>query len=51
MDTDLYRSYDLGTNAFVVKPVAFHDFIDAIKCVGSFWGLLNEVPGEKQIKT
>ena len=47
MESDLVQSYDLGTNAFVVKPVAFHDFIEAVKKIGAFWVLLNEVPNKK----
>jgi CheY-like chemotaxis protein len=47
MESDLVKSYDLGTNAFVVKPVAFHDFIEAIKKIGAFWVLLNELPTHK----
>lgn len=43
-EKDLLDSYDLGVNAYVVKPVNFHDFIDAIKLVGGFWALLNEPP-------
>lgn len=42
---DLVRSYNLGVNAYVVKPVEFAKFIDAIKQVGAFWALLNENPG------
>ena len=41
---DLKRCYELGANAFVVKPVNFADFIDAIKNVGIFWAILNELP-------
>jgi CheY-like chemotaxis protein len=47
MESDLVQSYDLGTNAFVVKPVAFHDFIEAVKKIGAFWVLLNELPNKK----
>lgn len=43
-ESDLARSYKLGVNAFVVKPVAFHDFIDAIRDLGLFWAVLNEPP-------
>lgn len=43
-ERDLYRSYDLGVNAFVVKPVDFHDFFSAIRDLGMFWGILNEPP-------
>jgi len=41
---DLLQSYDLGANAYVVKPVNFRDFMSAMKEVGSFWGVLNEPP-------
>jgi CheY-like chemotaxis protein len=41
-ESDLVRSYDLGVNAFVVKPVAFHQFFQAIKDLGMFWAILNE---------
>src|SRR5579875_707768 len=41
-ETDLVRSYDLGVNAFVVKPVAFDDFFKAVKDLGMFWAILNE---------
>jgi CheY-like chemotaxis protein len=43
-DADLLRTYALGANAYVVKPVKFHEFVDAVKQVGSFWGVLNEPP-------
>jgi len=42
-EQDLIRSYSLGVNAYVVKPVDFHDFLNAIKQLGMFWGILNEV--------
>ena len=41
---DLLQSYDLGANAYVVKPVNFRDFMTAMREVGSFWGVLNESP-------
>lgn len=43
-DKDLLNSYYLGVNAYVVKPVNFNGFIDAIKQLGIFWGLVNELP-------
>lgn len=43
-EIDLLRSYELGVNAYVVKPVAFHEFMDAVRQLGAFWALLNEVP-------
>ena len=41
---DLIRSYELGINAYVVKPVKFADFLAAVKQLGGFWALLNEQP-------
>lgn len=41
-EADLIKSYQLGVNAFVVKPVGFHDFFKAIQDVGVFWAILNE---------
>lgn len=41
-ESDLVRSYELGVNAFVVKPVAFQEFFKAIQEVGMFWAILNE---------
>lgn len=41
---DLEKAYALGTNAYVVKPVNFKEFIDAIKTLGMFWALINERP-------
>ncbi|HEX5127669.1 MAG TPA: response regulator [Rhodocyclaceae bacterium] len=43
-EQDLVRSYQLGVNAYVVKPVSFHEFIEAIRVLGAFWALLNEAP-------
>lgn len=41
---DLVRSYELGSNAYVVKPVKFPDFVAAVKQLGIFWAMLNELP-------
>ena len=46
-EQDLIRSYALGVNAYVVKPVDFKKFVDAVKQIGVFWALLNEIPPEK----
>jgi CheY-like chemotaxis protein len=43
-EQDLLRTYDLGVNAYVVKPVDFHEFVDAVKLLGGFWAVVNEVP-------
>ncbi len=47
-ETDIVKSYENGVNAYVVKPVSFHDFLDAIKQLGIFWALINESPSEKK---
>jgi CheY-like chemotaxis protein len=43
-EADLVRSYRLGVNAYVVKPVVFQDFMDAVKVLGQFWAVVNEPP-------
>jgi CheY-like chemotaxis protein len=43
-ERDLVRSYELGVNAFVVKPVDFSAFFEAIQDLGMFWAILNEPP-------
>jgi CheY-like chemotaxis protein len=43
-ETDLMRSYQLGVNAYVVKPVDFQAFMNAVKQLGAFWALFNEPP-------
>ncbi|MBI5476634.1 MAG: response regulator [Ignavibacteriales bacterium] len=44
---DLKKCYDLGANAYVVKPVDFENFIEAVKQVGVFWAVINELPPER----
>ncbi len=48
-EQDLMRSYELGVNAYVVKPVDFKDFIRAVKEIGVFWAIINEVPPESML--
>ncbi len=43
-EQDLVRSYALGVNAFVVKPVDFKEFFEAIQGLGMFWGITNQPP-------
>jgi len=43
-ERDMVTSYKLGVNAYVVKPVDFHEFVNAIKELGVFWALVNEPP-------
>lgn len=42
METDLVKSYELGANAFVVKPIDFTEFIDTIKSIALFWAITNK---------
>jgi CheY-like chemotaxis protein len=46
-EQDLVKSYDFGANAYVVKPVQFHEFAEAVKQIGAFWAVLNEPPIHK----
>ncbi|MBI1180094.1 MAG: response regulator [Alphaproteobacteria bacterium] len=46
-ERDVVRSYDLGVNSFVVKPVEFDQFFEAIQDLGMFWAILNEPPPRK----
>ena len=43
-EPDLAKAYELGVNAYVVKPVEFRDFVAAIADLGIFWAVLNEPP-------
>jgi DNA-binding response OmpR family regulator len=43
-ERDMVASYKLGVNAYVVKPVDFHEFVNAIKELGMFWAIINEPP-------
>lgn len=43
-EQDLVRSYQLGVNGYVVKPVGFADFVTAVRQIGAFWAVLNEPP-------
>jgi len=43
-EPDLQKCYGLGVNAYVVKPVNFNDFMNAVKGIGIFWAMLNELP-------
>ena len=45
-ETDLARSWDLGVNAYVVKPVDSEQFFNAVKTLGRGWAVLNETPSE-----
>lgn len=43
-DRDLLECYKYGVNAYIVKPVKFKEFVDAVEHIGIFWAILNEVP-------
>jgi CheY-like chemotaxis protein len=46
---DVDECYRLGANAYVVKPVDFVQFTEAIKTIGKFWAVLNEPPAQKSV--
>jgi CheY-like chemotaxis protein len=48
-EQDLIKSYELGVNAYVVKPVDFKEFIEAVKQLGVFWAVINEVPPHNKV--
>lgn len=43
-ESDLARSWDLGANAYVIKPVDVDQFFDAVRTLGQFWAVLNQAP-------
>jgi len=45
-EQDLIKGYELGVNAYVVKPVDFSDFANVVKEIGVFWAIINELPQE-----
>jgi two-component system response regulator len=45
-ESDLARSWDLGVNAYVVKPVDVDQFFQAVKLLGTFWAVINEAPSK-----
>jgi CheY-like chemotaxis protein len=47
-ETDLVKSYQLGVNAYVVKPIGFQQFMGAVEQLGMFWMALNEPPSVRQ---
>jgi DNA-binding response OmpR family regulator len=49
-EKDLVRGYELGVNAYVVKPVDFHAFVNAVKELGVFWAMINEPPPGSMMK-
>ncbi|MGD0885630.1 MAG: response regulator [Thermodesulfovibrionales bacterium] len=49
-DQDIVQGYSLGANSYVVKPVNFHQFIDAIKLIGAYWAIVSERPPDDGCK-
>ena len=47
-ERDRYESYVGGVNAYVVKPVEFDAFSEAVKALGLFWLVINEVPPDRE---
>ena len=45
-EQDLFNTYELGVNSYIVKPVEFNKFIEAVKEIGFYWLMLNERPNE-----
>jgi CheY-like chemotaxis protein len=47
-EEDIYRSYDLGANSFVTKPVSFQQLVEAMKSLGQYWFEIVELPPEDE---
>lgn len=50
-EQDLLRSYELGVNSYLVKPVRFQQFVEAVKSLSVYWVLLNEPPPGSPLRT
>ena len=46
-ESDLARSWDLGANAYVIKPVDADQFFEAVRTLGQFWAVLNQAPEQE----
>jgi CheY-like chemotaxis protein len=44
MESDVFESYHLGVNGFVVKPIDFAEFVKAVRTIGYYWAVLNVLP-------
>jgi CheY-like chemotaxis protein len=49
-EEDILRTYDLGVNSFVVKPVTFEALVDVLKTIGKYWFEIVELPADEEIK-
>ena len=47
-EEDIYRSYDLGVNSFVTKPVSFENLVESMKTLTKYWIEIVELPSEEQ---
>ncbi|TAK25024.1 MAG: response regulator [Chloroflexota bacterium] len=47
-ESDIVESYDLGVNSYIVKPVEFETFVEAVRQLGFYWVLMNKAPGGDQ---
>ena len=47
-DEDIYKSYDLGVNSYIVKPVTFEALVDILQAVGKYWFEIVELPPDKR---
>ncbi len=47
-EEDIYRSYDLGVNSFITKPVTFEGLVDVMRTIGKYWFEIVELPMEKK---
>ncbi|WP_434425059.1 response regulator [Nannocystis pusilla] len=43
-EEDIYRTYDLGVNSFIIKPVTFDSLVDIMKVLGAYWFQIVEIP-------
>lgn len=48
-ESDMIKSYGLGVNSYIVKPVDFDKFIDSVRDIGFYWLLLNQQPDIKNL--
>lgn len=50
-EPDLQQAYALGVNAYIVKPINFDEFMEAVRIVGKFWAVLNELPAPGKLES
>ena len=47
-EEDIVRSYELGVNSFIIKPVTFNGLVEALRVLGRYWFQLVQLPEEKE---